>query len=97
MEEYVYTDIMVDIETTGLDPDRNAILQIGAIAFEYDTMLVDSKNIFKRSLGIPVRRFWDEDTEYFWKVDNKDVYFEIASCAERYDHVLRFSWLGSQL
>jgi len=74
-----YTDIMVDIETTGLQPDNAAILQIGAVPFNYKTMEIDTDNLFKVSLTMPKTRYWTDDTQSFWMGQNREVYDRIMS------------------
>lgn len=88
MEESKYTDCMVDIETTGLDPANAAIIQIGAVPFNYNTGEVDSKNMFVASLTMPRHRFWTSGTQEFWMVDNREVYFSIMEKAEPYKDVM---------
>lgn len=61
----LYTDVMIDIESTGLDPDRSAMIQIAAVKFNLADQTV-SPNIFKRSLSIPHWRHWDEGTRKWW-------------------------------
>mgnify|MGYP001809646270 CR=1 FL=1 len=55
---------MVDLETTGLDPSNNAIIQIAAIRFDYQRREIGP--IFCRSLMIPYGRYWDEGTREWW-------------------------------
>ena len=62
----VYTDIMIDIETTGLEPNRNAILQIGAVKFNKDTQEV-SPDFFNMSLSMMPWRSWDQGTLSWWR------------------------------
>jgi hypothetical protein len=96
MERLTYPDLMVDVETTGLTPHACAIIQIGAVPFNYETGAIDSNNMYKRSLMIPKNRYWTDDTQRFWMVDNAEVYQSIMEQAsnpyiafrEFYDWVL---------
>lgn len=60
-----YTDVMVDLETTGTLPDRNAIIQISAVKFNLKTMEV-SPDFFDQCLTVPKHRSWDEGTRKWW-------------------------------
>lgn len=77
-----FTDIMVDIETTGLQPHSAAIIQIGAVPFNYETMEIDTANLFKVSLTMPKTRHWTDDTQSFWMGQNREVYMKIMSEAQ---------------
>lgn len=65
MEGLKYTDVMIDLETTGTMPDRTAIIQISAVKFNLETREVDP-NFFDRCLSIPPHRFWDQSTAAWW-------------------------------
>lgn len=82
MERIEYPDLMVDIETTGLQPSRSAIIQIGAVPFNFHTGDIDAKNMFKVALSMPMKRCWTDNTEKFWKVDNAEVYAQIMASAQ---------------
>lgn len=88
MERPIYTDIMVDIETTGLDPEHAAIIQIGAVPFNYETGEIETDNMFCKSLTMPVKRFWTSGTDKFWLQDNREVYMSIMAKAEPYRGVI---------
>lgn len=60
-----YPDIMVDLETTGVDPARSNIIQIAAVKFNADTREV-SGDTFDRCLMFMPNRFWSEDTRKWW-------------------------------
>jgi len=60
-----FPDVMVDIETTGTQPERTAIIQLSAVRFNLKTQEVDS-NLFDRCLRIPPTRMWDENTRNWW-------------------------------
>lgn len=61
-----FPDIMVDIETTGTDPSRTAMIQLAAVRFNIETGAVDTSSFFKSNLAIPPGRFWDESTRKWW-------------------------------
>jgi DNA polymerase III epsilon subunit-like protein len=88
MAGYEFTDCMVDIETTGLQPDKAAIIQIGAVPFRYDDMAIDTKSMFKQSLTMPRDRFWTDNTQEFWLGQNREVYFKIMGEARYYREVI---------
>lgn len=60
-----YTDVMVDCETTGTLPDRNALLQISAVRFNLKERTVDPE-FFNQCLTIPPWRSWDQGTISWW-------------------------------
>lgn len=60
-----FTDVMVDIETTGLNHNNNAILQIAAVKFNLEKDTV-SPVFFDRCLMMPPQRYWDEGTRNWW-------------------------------
>lgn len=71
-------DVMCDLETTGVSPDENAIIQIAAVRFNYETLEIGPA--FCASLHIPYGRFWDEDTREWW-MGHADVYSDIVKDA----------------
>ena len=81
-----YTDIMVDIETTGVLPDRNAMIQLAAVKFNLEKGTV-CPHFFNRCLEIPTYRHWDESTRQWW-VKNQAVLKEILSKQEDHQLVL---------
>ena len=80
---------MVDVETTGLDTENAAIIQIGAVPFNYDTGEIDKDNMFCMSLTMPKKRFWTGDTQHFWLGQNAEVYHSIMEKAQHYEAVTR--------
>ncbi len=67
-----YTDVMVDVETTGRWPDRSAILQIGAVRFNLEHQTIDP-DVFDRCMIVPPHRFWEEDTREWWLSQKQSV------------------------
>lgn len=68
----MFTDVMVDLETTGTLPDRHAIIQVCAVRFNPTTREV-SGDVFDRCMYIPPHRSWMEGTRNFW-AQRKDVF-----------------------
>lgn len=58
-------DVMVDIETTGTNPNRAAMIQLAGVKFDHKTGEVDS-DFFNQCLLIPAYRTWEEGTREFW-------------------------------
>lgn len=82
-----YTDVMVDVETTGLNPDKNSLLQIAAIKFNYDTEEIGP--IFDRCLAPAPGRYWDEDTRTWWMGQRRSTFTDIIARMEDPVTVLR--------
>lgn len=79
---HTVTDLMVDIETTGLRPDRNAVLQIAIVPFNLHARTVfEGDYVFNICLGIPPQRAWDESTRSWWFSKNPEVYTSICARA----------------
>ena len=87
MDGVKYTDIMIDLETTGTQPDRTAILQIAAVKFNLETREV-CPEFFDRCLTIPKHRFWQKDTMEWWGKQKRGVLNDIMSRAEPYRDVI---------
>jgi hypothetical protein len=84
---------MVDIETTGTNYERNAIIQISAVKFDYVTGQV-STDFFDRCLHIHPGRVWDGECRAWWQRQG-NVLQEIQSRAEDPYTVMRafYDWL----
>lgn len=80
-ESQQFTDIMVDIETTGTMPDRHNIIQIAAVKFNIHTGAV-SADYFDRCLGLVPHRFWDEGTKEWWGKQKRSTIDNIYSRME---------------
>lgn len=68
-------EMMVDIETTGTFPNRNAIIQIAAVKFCLKTNQIGG--MFNASLSIPPTRHWDEGTREWWLKDKRETLKQI--------------------
>lgn len=60
-----YPDCMIDLETTGTQPETTNIIQIAAVRFNLETGEIDPK-FFNRCLYPSPNRFWDEGTRDWW-------------------------------
>lgn len=69
-----FYDYMIDIETTGTEPDVSGIIQIAAVKFNIKTQEIDTTSFFDRCLRLPPKRYWDEDTRGWWFGKNRAVY-----------------------
>lgn len=65
------TDVMVDIETTGTNPQFGAIIQLAAVKFNYETG--DIGGTFNRSLAMAPNRFWDDGTRRWWQQQKRAI------------------------
>ncbi len=79
--DVTYTDVMHDIETTGVSPDHSGMIQIAAVRFNIETGEVDP-NVFSRCLAMAPGRYWDESTRDFWMKKNVGVYRQIVAQME---------------
>lgn len=91
-----YTDVMCDIETTGISPDRAAIIQIAAVRFNLETRQVDAGDMFNRCLAVPPTRSWDEGTREWWLGKNRAVLQNIMGRQEEHREVIEAfaKWAG---
>lgn len=89
----IFHDVMCDIETTGTDYGRNAIIQISAVKFDYESEQV-SDDFFDRCLHVHPGREWDHDTRQWW-VKQGPVLNQIQTRAEDPYTVIRsfYDWL----
>ena len=60
----IVTDIFLDLESSGINPNTAAIIQIGAVKFNLNTCEIGET--FKIALKMPKNRYWQEDTRRFW-------------------------------
>lgn len=63
--------IMVDLETTGLNAGRNAMIQLAAVRFDLNEKGKLDPKFFDRCLHIPSWRSWNEGTQSWWHRDKK--------------------------
>ena len=82
-------NVMVDIETTGTDAGRHAILQISAWRFGLKEGEIDP-NPFNMCLHKPPHRSWDEGTRHWWYSDaqRREVLNRIYASAQRPEVVI---------
>lgn len=87
-------DYMLDLETTGLNANENAIIQIACVRFNRLTREVDP-DWFDECLTVPPGRYWDESTRDWWMDRNAAVLRTILSRQRPYREVLaRFAaWI----
>ena len=71
---------MVDLETGGVDPCHNPIIQLSAVRFDYATQTVGP--IFDMCLDVPGNRFWDMDTIRWWNDNKGDLLDRILARAQ---------------
>lgn len=83
-------DYMIDVETTGTNPEENALIQIAAVRFNRLTKEIDPK-FFDRALHVPPGRYWAEDTRDWW-MNKPDVLRGILSRAEPPEIVIKAFW-----
>lgn len=77
-----FNDVMVDVETTGLNYENTAVIQVAAVKFNLKERAVDSSSMFNRCLSIPPRRYWDEGTRHWWSEQKREVLQDIYSRME---------------
>lgn len=92
----MYYDVMVDVETGGLNPVDSPMIQLAAVKFNLKERTIDTANMFNRCLYIPPRRYWDEGTRQWWSQQKRSVLEEIYSKMEDPRVVLQdyVDWLG---
>jgi len=76
----VMTDMMVDVETTGTNPEFAAVMQIAAIKFNHGTEEIGPT--FNRALALAPNRFWDDDTKSWWMRQKRSVFDGIVARME---------------
>ena len=83
----MFTDIMIDTETTGLNPAYNGLMQLAGVKFNPETQEV-SPDVFNEALALAPNRFWDESTREWWR-KIPDVYQSIIERAREPQIVLK--------
>lgn len=81
-----YKDFMIDVETTGLNPGRHAMIQLSCVAFDFNSQRVLTDTFSDNYLNIPPWRSFSTDTLQWWLSKNKMVYDHI--CANQGDIIL---------
>ena len=61
-----FPDVMIDIETTGTQPDMTSMIQLSAVKFNLKQRKIDTGAFFDQCLFPLPRRFWDEGTRGWW-------------------------------
>ena len=61
-----YLDVMIDLETTGTQPERAGILQLAAVRFDYASGQIDP-NMFNAAMSPAPGRLWDFSTIVWWR------------------------------
>lgn len=79
-------NIMIDIESTGLDANNNAMIQLGAVAFDIEKREIGES--FCECLSIPVDRHWDRETHQWWYDTNKEMLAKILDNGRKHTKVL---------
>ncbi|HIH2748252.1 TPA: 3'-5' exonuclease [Burkholderia lata] len=83
-----YLDVMVDLETTGTQPERTAIIEIAAVRFDFASGEI-MPEMFNRCLMIPHGRFFDEETRNWWLKDKREILQGIYARMERPEVVMQ--------
>lgn len=71
LSEVPMTDVMVDIETTGTNPQYGNIIQIAAVQFNFQTGAIGPS--FDRCLAFAPNRFWSEGTRKWWLGQKQEI------------------------
>lgn len=69
------TDIMVDVETMGLNPHTSGLIQLAGIKFNFDQREIG--DVFDRCPAPLPFRGWHNGTREFWLEKNREVYNQI--------------------
>ena len=87
----IYTDLMIDIETTGRTPGC-AIIQIAAVPFNMNTGKI-STNVFKMSINLDHQLKSNKGFTYcantykWWMKENPRLFKELSQCKTTYNQV----------
>ena len=92
----MFQDCMVDVETTGLNSGRNAMIQLAAVRFNVHDGTIDTSSMFDECLMIPPHRFWDEGTRGWWMTQKRSILEGIYSRMRDPREVMRkfTEWCG---
>jgi oligoribonuclease (3'-5' exoribonuclease) len=94
-----FLDIMVDCETTGTDPDSNAMVQLSAVKFDLKTRSVTPfTQFFDRCLRMPKNRYMEEGCRTNFWGKRPQIWNKIQGRAEDPQLVMKdfFEWVGFQ-
>lgn len=96
MSNNLFPDVMIDLETTGLCFDRNAIIQIAAVKFNLAERTIDTASFFDKCLTIPPTRYWMESTRNWW-LKRPDILQGLWARMEDHRQVLQdlYEWAGT--
>lgn len=83
-----FPDVMIDIETTGTQPDLHAILQVSAVRFNLKEGTI-SHDFFDGCMFIPENRTWSPSTKQWWERQNQAILQDILARAEDPKDVMR--------
>lgn len=91
-----YNDFMVDVETTGLNPVDNGMIQLAAVKFSLKDRAIDTSNMFEACLDMPSRRYWDEGTRQWWSQQKPHILRDIYSRMRPANDVMKefADWVG---
>lgn len=78
-----FDNVMLDIETGGLHPDKSPIIQIGALRFDLVNQKIDPDSMFLVNVQATASREFDESTKEWWSENpaRMKVYTEICQNA----------------
>jgi DNA polymerase III epsilon subunit-like protein len=69
---------MVDIETSGINPGRHAMIQLSCVPFDLKAQVI-CERYFDGYLTMPAWRSFSIDTLNWWLTNNKNVYDHICA------------------
>lgn len=92
-----FLDIMVDGETTGTDPNGNALVQLSAVKFDFATKSVQPyPQMFDRCLRMPQNRYFEENCRTNFWGKRPQIWSQIQARAEDPQLVMNdfVKWVG---
>lgn len=92
-----FYDYMIDVETTGTNASKHAMIQLAAVRFNLEEATIDTETMFDRCLLMPENREWDHSTYNWWTRQIK-VLEDIQARAEDPALVMKgfVDWIGYQ-
>lgn len=93
-----FPDVMVDLETTGLNKGLNTVIQIAAVRFNLAERTIDVDTMFDRCLTVPTTRAWDEKTREWWLKDKREILMGLITRMEPHQIVLNdfYQWATAE-